>query len=349
MQVQGCSIQSDVLPLVKSVSSENEDTFLGTVGYTILTPIYLVAFAAETLVVTCLKILNFVLSGMGLFQGNPLCLVVDGCIDLLDRAVELLSPWPTSPDVPDSNPDDILDPEEGPDLSNTEEVSPRSDIGPPKQEKSPLFPRLFFTACLVAAVYKFDVIPSILSWVTSFTSIPKCISYHGTPETLEQAKAVFRCENPFNFWADNTNDWQATRSAFRHMSKLLHPDKGGDEVSQAILARAKDFLERAFTTEDGARDLKLYECISQVSTPRRVTDLDDARRIFDCIGVSTSLSCPTIKGNGERILNQISWVGDAAMHKLSYAYNCICLWQPPWLRPLSIDLSHHLPPIRTDY
>lgn len=308
----------------KDLAPKNDSTFFKSIKVVFYTPFYWIAYSVKSVIITCLKVVNFIISSIKIFNCDTrqnINAKIDHYIQSMNHAIESLSPSWSQPKK------SCKTVEEQKTLKRLETVI-----------RTAILISLGINL-LIGILSKTNALHGLkrMSWRPFFTSTSSCISYYGSPQTFEDAKNILRCNNPFYSWADNSKGWSETRKTIRSMSKFSHPDKGGDPKIQSILNEAHNILKKAFTTENGQRDLKIYECISQISTPRNENDLENAKKIFNCAHISLDRRCDLQEKAANQMLNQIAWVGNYAKRQLSNAYSCICHWQPLW--SLHVDLS----------
>jgi len=177
----------------------------------------------------------------------------------------------------------------------------------------------------IATLHQKNILNKTVSYATTLVNAPACISYYGQPQTFEEAKTIFQCNNPWYSRSDSSKEWPETQKTFRKMSTLFHPDKIGRSDLQVIINKAREILRRAFTTESGQKDLHTYNCISAISVPiTGLIDLPQAEKIFECASISSSQTCTSLENSANKILRQLAWIGN--IHdQLSHAYTRICV------------------------
>ncbi len=329
-------------PTQPSIKNDSSGFFEKSAKFIILTPAYIIAYPPKLLLVTCLNVINFIISRINFFVFNSHHLryankKLDGYILSINRSIELLNPWSTPEVIAEDKPTEYVNPiNEEVNAERTSYIDYCLKTVVRINEKIH-FMNLVVAGVIITVLYKTNVINSVLSWIGSKTSTSSCILYHGTPETFDQAKALFRCAN-FPFWeVDNTKGWEETKTTFRNLARVFHPDKGGNPEVLMALKAGQEILKKAFTTEAGQEALRVYGCISQVPTPQESHHLGNARRIFECANISTN-NCAKMEKAANALLQKLAWVGPYAQEQLSYAYSCICRWNP---QPLDLNINEH--------
>ena len=318
----------------KDLAPKNDSTFFKSIKVVFYTPFYLIAYSVKSVIIICLRVVNFVISNIKIFNSDThqnISAKIDSWIQSINCSIDNLSPWSESKkSCKTSKEQKSL-------KSNPNSLVDRGITLPPlRSQKIAVIALLIFVLPHVLRM-TLSQSPSFKSpsfKSPSFKSPSSCISDLGIPKTFEEAKNILRCNNPSDLIVDNSKDWSETKKTIRSMTRFSHPDKGANPQLQLIVNAAHNIMKKAYTTEKGQRDLKIYQCISQISTPRTEHDLKNAEKIISCADISPYPGgCPSIAKAANKMLNQIAWVGKSATRQLSYAYSCICVWQPLWERP----------------
>jgi hypothetical protein len=292
----------------------------------VLAPVSLLAYLPVAATVASLKVARFMTSRINIFPISRANQGIQSSIDSLVNLQERLQinvqrglvPW-QKPIVLDSG-----------SVTWFPTLFCRPSPVKEKVEEGVSLKKLFVAAVVIAVLYQTNVfglvgnntdfhLPNIPvpSRIKTDGEIIRCLSSRPTAETLGEAIKVFQCGN------SPTSSLKEVKSAFRQLAKLTHPDKGGDPATVYVLQKAKDTLEKVYSTRDGPEAVRMYECLSQISAPPG--SRPHASRVFQCLNISLHKhSCASLLRATNNLLKRIHWLGDSVITRVHRAFWTIC-------------------------
>jgi len=153
-----------------------------------------------------------------------------------------------------------------------------------------------------------------------FSSLSTCIESQQDPKGLIDAHKVFHCEffDRYASMVPREGYTEASKKAYRYMSRELHPDKEGNAAAFQVLRNARDSLVAIYQSEKVGKARLVSECIDSLGSSDSEISIEGAKRILSCGGFVPH--CSGLQDYAESVAQQVHAIHPPLMDSVADAY-----------------------------
>jgi len=240
--------------IIAKTDSTPPTSYVDSTKLTLIKSVDLISKSLNSMAITSLKVIKFVLNHIPLLDPTNLNKNFDHLIESLEGKTVQLSPKPKTTPTPAPQPG----------LITRVDNYLNKTLGREKKIQV-----LFYASVLGIMLVRIGVeeaIPKINSFLQRFRSVPSCIAHYGTIDTLKEAQGVFECLDRSISWTGPEQAWETVKKIFRTTAMTFHPDKGGCPKIFERITDAYSFIKSDFFAK--REQVEIFNCLTEAHLPQ---------------------------------------------------------------------------------